>query len=140
LQGAHHYLGGRFVPPAVRDAFGLAALPRFPGAAQCVRLPSNPRPAGSGPDADAASGDAGPAVAAMRLTYQRGELLESDAAADPMTQFDVWFREAVAAKARPATQPAPTLSFSLSRSPPGRLPAVAPFGSASSPLTSTLHA
>lgn len=90
------------MPPAVRDAFGLAALPPYPGAAQCVRLSSRPRPAGAGPDADAASGDAGPAVAAMRLTYQRGELLEADAAADPMAQFDAWFREAVAAKARRA--------------------------------------
>lgn len=36
LQGTH-YLGGRFVPPAVRDRFKLN-LPPYPGAAQHVKL------------------------------------------------------------------------------------------------------
>jgi hypothetical protein len=53
LAGAHHYLGGRFVPPAIRDKHALA-LPPYHGASQCVRLgpPHQPRPsAGDGPAA-----------------------------------------------------------------------------------------
>lgn len=38
FSGAHHFLGGRFVPPAVAARFGIDALPPFPGVAQCVRL------------------------------------------------------------------------------------------------------
>ena len=37
-----HFLGGRFVPPALRDRFNLR-LPAYPGTAQCVRLPSSPQ-------------------------------------------------------------------------------------------------
>ena len=36
-QGPHHYLGGRFVPPEIRDKYGLR-LPAYPGAAMCVKL------------------------------------------------------------------------------------------------------
>ena len=36
--GEHHFLGGRFVPPALAEKYGLC-LPPFPGATQCVRLP-----------------------------------------------------------------------------------------------------
>ncbi len=36
-QGAHHYLGGRFVPPAIREQFKLR-LPPYPGTAQCVKI------------------------------------------------------------------------------------------------------
>ena len=32
-----HFLGGRFVPPAIRERYHLH-LPAYPGAAQCVRL------------------------------------------------------------------------------------------------------
>ena len=35
--GVAHYLGGRFVPPAIRDKFGLV-LPPFEGCSQVVRL------------------------------------------------------------------------------------------------------
>ncbi|CAI5520249.1 unnamed protein product [Closterium sp. Naga37s-1] len=35
--GGHHYLGGRFVPPAIRTRYNLR-LPPFPAAQQCVRL------------------------------------------------------------------------------------------------------
>ena len=35
--GKHHYLGGRFVPPAITEKYSLR-LPPYPGAAQCVRL------------------------------------------------------------------------------------------------------
>lgn len=36
-QGAHHYLGGRFVPPAIREHYKLR-LPPYPGTAQCVKI------------------------------------------------------------------------------------------------------
>ena len=32
-----HFLGGRFVPPHIRDKYGLV-LPKYPGASQCVEL------------------------------------------------------------------------------------------------------
>ena len=35
--GAHHYLGGRFVTPALAARFGLE-LPRYPGVEQCVKI------------------------------------------------------------------------------------------------------
>ncbi len=38
FKGRHHFLGGRFVPPAVAQRFRLR-LPAYPGAAQCVRMP-----------------------------------------------------------------------------------------------------
>ena len=37
FRGAHHWLGGRFVPPTLARQLRLA-LPPFPGAAQAVRL------------------------------------------------------------------------------------------------------
>jgi NAD(P)H-hydrate epimerase len=36
--GAHHYLGGRFVPPQIREKYNLV-LPAYPGAEQCVKVP-----------------------------------------------------------------------------------------------------
>jgi NAD(P)H-hydrate epimerase len=62
LQGAHHYLGGRFVPPAIRDKYQLQ-LPPFPGTSQCLRI------GGAG-----ASGDSGQVAAVpadMRISYER---------------------------------------------------------------------
>ena len=35
--GAHHFLGGRFVPPRMKEEFGLRA-PEYEGAKQCVRI------------------------------------------------------------------------------------------------------
>jgi NAD(P)H-hydrate epimerase len=37
FHGKHHYLGGRFVPPAIKDKYKLH-LPKYPGTAQCVKL------------------------------------------------------------------------------------------------------
>ncbi|GAQ89473.1 putative pyridoxin (pyrodoxamine) 5'-phosphate oxidase [Klebsormidium nitens] len=79
FHGPHHFLGGRFVPPAIVEKFHLR-LPPFPGTSQCVRI--------------------GPAVldvAAMRLSYEAGALDEEDAAKDPVEQFSRWFNDAVAA-------------------------------------------
>ena len=44
LQGPHHYLGGRFVPPEIRDRFSLR-LPEYPGTAMCVKLATAAEPA-----------------------------------------------------------------------------------------------
>ena len=35
--GAHHFLGGRFVPPGIVERYGLE-VPEYEGAAQIVRL------------------------------------------------------------------------------------------------------
>ena len=39
FQGEHHYLGGRFLPPAISAKYGLNELPSYPGTSQCVKLP-----------------------------------------------------------------------------------------------------
>ncbi|KAG2482649.1 hypothetical protein HYH03_018422 [Edaphochlamys debaryana] len=95
FKGAHHYLGGRFVPPAVRERFALA-LPPFPGAAQCVRL------GGSGASASAAAAKAAATaqhVADMRISYERGGLEEAAfSGRDPMAVFDEWFTAAAQGK------------------------------------------
>lgn len=74
VQGPHHYLGGRFVPPEIRDKFGLR-LPEYPGTAMCVRLEA---PAA----AAAAAAAAAPAeVHAMRNNVQDVPVLLDAAAA-----------------------------------------------------------
>jgi len=72
FSGAHHYLGGRFVPPAVVEKYHLR-LPPFPGSAQCVRIGGS---------------------AAQRGTAADRELLEDGAGGDPMELFRRWFAEA----------------------------------------------
>ncbi|EFJ45948.1 hypothetical protein VOLCADRAFT_105746 [Volvox carteri f. nagariensis] len=108
LHGAHHYLGGRFVPPAIRDRFQLR-LPPYPGTAACVRI-------GGGAAESAAAATAATAakavvaaaaatvavqakVADMRISYERGGLQEADfAGRDPLGVFDEWFKAAVSGK------------------------------------------
>lgn len=68
FRGPHHFLGGRFVPPAIVEKYHLR-LPPFSGTAQCVRI-----------------GAAALDVAAMRLSYEAGALDEEDAAKDPFEQ------------------------------------------------------
>lgn len=72
FQGAHHFLGGRFVPPAIVDKFSLV-LPPYPGHSMCVRV-------GNGKTVD---------VAALRLNYVGFELLEEQARKDPMEQVNI---------------------------------------------------
>lgn len=89
--GRYHYLGGRFVPPAIRHRFRLQ-LPAYPGTSQCVRI------GGSG---EGAAGRVPPEggdvrVADMRISYEHGGLLEDQVVPDPLDQFDSWFREATA--------------------------------------------
>lgn len=37
FSGSHHFLGGRFVPPAIAERYSLRK-PAYAGASQCVRL------------------------------------------------------------------------------------------------------
>ncbi|CAM8982202.1 unnamed protein product [Rhodiola kirilowii] len=83
FSGAHHFLGGRFVPPAVAERFKLC-LPEYPGSAMCVRI-------GKPPQVD---------ISAMRVNYFSPELLEEQVEADPMDQFQMWFSDALAAGVR----------------------------------------
>jgi NAD(P)H-hydrate epimerase len=39
FEGAHHFVGGRFLPPKLAAEYGLV-LPEYEGADQCVRMPS----------------------------------------------------------------------------------------------------
>jgi hypothetical protein len=41
FQGKHHYLGGRFLPPALAQQYSLQGLPAFPGTSQCVEIPKD---------------------------------------------------------------------------------------------------
>lgn len=80
--GRHHYLGGRFVPPAIVDKYNLS-LPPYPGASMCVKLGSSAvAPSGLG----------------SRRTYgeqhEENGLLEDQMPPNPMTQFKQWFEEA----------------------------------------------
>ncbi|CAN0865494.1 Pyridoxine/pyridoxamine 5'-phosphate oxidase 1, chloroplastic [Linum grandiflorum] len=78
--GMYHFLGGRFVPPAVRDKYKLR-LPPYPGSSMCVRI-GNP-----------AQVD----ISALRENYISPEFLEELVAGDPFVQFRRWFDEAVEA-------------------------------------------
>ncbi|KXZ43893.1 hypothetical protein GPECTOR_78g81 [Gonium pectorale] len=95
FKGAHHYLGGRFVPPAIRERFALA-LPPYPGTAMCVRI------GGAAASATAAAATAAATakkVADMRISYERGGLEEEAfSGRNPMDIFDEWFKAAVAGK------------------------------------------
>ncbi|OAY81578.1 Pyridoxine/pyridoxamine 5'-phosphate oxidase 1, chloroplastic, partial [Ananas comosus] len=81
--GPHHFLGGRFVPPAIIDKYGLR-LPPYPGTSMCVRI-------GKPPSVD---------IASLRENYTSPELLEDQVMADPVDQFQIWFDEAVSAGLR----------------------------------------
>ncbi|KAK8941856.1 hypothetical protein KSP40_PGU018170 [Platanthera guangdongensis] len=81
--GPHHFLGGRFVPPSIKDKFGLQ-LPPYPGASMCVRIGKPPSVV----------------ISALRENYVSPEFLENEVSADPIDQFTKWFDEAVAAGLR----------------------------------------
>ena len=68
FQGAHHYLGGRFVPPAIRDKYRLR-LPPYPGTSQCVRI---------GGAAGGRQQQGGGGLAGMRRNYTSAGLLEAE--------------------------------------------------------------
>jgi len=90
FRGRAHYLGGRFVPPAIRERYGLV-LPQYPGAAQCVKI-------GAGA-ADVAA--LGQKVADMRISYELGGLQEADFqrhVKNPMGAWAEWFADATNGK------------------------------------------
>jgi len=104
FKGRYHYLGGRFVPPAIRDKYKLT-LPPFPGTAQHVRLPpfhaDKPAEAQSAPPGEDTVQVLGSKASEMRINYTRGGLLESDMAQwqdDPMRAWAEWFRVATELK------------------------------------------
>lgn len=74
FKGAHHFLGGRFVPPAIVDKFFLR-LPPYPGHSMCARIGHS----------NSGSVD----VAALRLSYTGYEFLEEQALKDPFQQVPV---------------------------------------------------
>ncbi|KAK4486089.1 hypothetical protein RD792_008757 [Penstemon davidsonii] len=79
FSGAHHFLGGRFVPPPITDKFRLD-IPAYPGTSMCVRIGKPPR-------VD---------ISALRENYISPEFSEDQAEADPFVQFQNWFDDAVA--------------------------------------------
>ncbi|KAF3326479.1 pyridoxine/pyridoxamine 5'-phosphate oxidase 1 [Carex littledalei] len=81
--GPHHFLGGRFVPPAIVKQFNLK-LPPYPSSSMCVRI-------GKPPSVD---------ISSLRENYVSPELLESKVSADPFDQFKIWFDEALGAGLR----------------------------------------
>jgi NAD(P)H-hydrate epimerase len=93
--GAHHYVGGRFVPPALAAKYGLD-LPTYPAdGAQVVRV------GGNGGGGGAAAAPAPGEVAAMRADYgdpTSSPLPDPAASADPWPVFEAWFGAAVAAR------------------------------------------
>ncbi|OWM80966.1 pyridoxine/pyridoxamine 5'-phosphate oxidase 1, chloroplastic isoform X2 [Punica granatum] len=83
FRGPHHFLGGRFVPPAIAEKCRLH-LPPYPGTSMCVRI-------GKVRKID---------ISAMRETYVSPEFLEDQVEANPFDQFNKWFEDAVAAGLR----------------------------------------
>ncbi|XP_068641590.1 pyridoxine/pyridoxamine 5'-phosphate oxidase 1, chloroplastic isoform X2 [Aristolochia californica] len=78
FSGAHHFLGGRFVPPAIAEKFKLQ-LPPYPGTSMCVRI-------GKPPAVD---------ISALRENYISPEFLEDQVEANPIDQFRKWFDDAI---------------------------------------------
>ncbi|MED6207105.1 Pyridoxine/pyridoxamine 5'-phosphate oxidase 1, chloroplastic [Stylosanthes scabra] len=80
FSGPHHFLGGRFVPPAIAEKYKLI-LPQYPGTSMCVRI-------GKPPQID---------ISALRENYISPEFLEEKVEADPINQFRKWFDDALTA-------------------------------------------
>ncbi|KNA20933.1 hypothetical protein SOVF_047980 [Spinacia oleracea] len=78
--GGHHFVGGRFVPPAILEKYKLH-LPPYPGTSMCVRI-------GKLPQVD---------ISSLRENYISPALLEEEVEADPFDQFRKWFNDAIAA-------------------------------------------
>jgi NAD(P)H-hydrate epimerase len=79
-QGRYHYLGGRFVPPAIRDKYQLK-LPPYPGTSQCVRIPSGEAEATTSAAATAGAATAATAAAAAAVQAAKAAELAAEAAA-----------------------------------------------------------
>lgn len=76
FSGPHHFLGGRFVPPAIAEKFKLN-LPEYPGTSMCVRIGKPPR-------VD---------ISALRENYISPEFSEDQAEADPFTQVSLHLKQ-----------------------------------------------
>ncbi|KAJ4850275.1 Pyridoxine/pyridoxamine 5'-phosphate oxidase 1, chloroplastic [Turnera subulata] len=89
FSGPHHFLGGRFVPPAIVEKYKLH-LPPYPGTSMCVRI-------GKPPQID---------ISALRENYISPDLVEDQVDPDPIEQisavlqFRKWFDDAVASGLR----------------------------------------
>ncbi|KAL3686097.1 hypothetical protein R1sor_004119 [Riccia sorocarpa] len=80
FKGPHHFLGGRFVPPAVVKTYNLM-LQHIQGHQCASELEKQ------------TSID----VASLRENYVGYELIEEQANPDPLKQFQTWFEDAVSA-------------------------------------------
>lgn len=69
FSGPHHFLGGRFVPPAIVDKYKLN-LPPYPSTSMCVRI-------GKAPQVD---------ISTLRENYISPEFLEEMVESDPVDQ------------------------------------------------------
>ncbi len=89
FRGELHYLGGRFVPPAIAAKYDLR-LPMYPGSSQCVKIGG-----GKGDEASARERDKQD-VRDIRKTYEPTitESLFDGRHADPFDLFARWFEEA----------------------------------------------
>ena len=100
-EGCRHFVGGRFVPPALALKYGLR-LPEYKGADQIVEVERG-QPTPSPPASAAAGAGEELDVAGMRLDYGSPEPLRSSNHADPLIVFDAWFR--AASKTAPSSTP-----------------------------------
>jgi pyridoxal 5'-phosphate synthase / NAD(P)H-hydrate epimerase len=109
FEGAHHYVGGRFIPPALAEKYGLA-LPPYPAdGAQIVRVGGS---GGSILGVGAGETTTAPpplpsSVAAMRADYGNpaeeaavpgADLPDPAESADPLSVFEAWFGAASASR------------------------------------------
>eukprot|EP00891_Asterochloris_glomerata_P002329 jgi/Astpho2/2329/Aster-08193 len=128
FDGRFHYLGGRFVPPAIADNSKLkppkhSASGILQGWAQMhalhltagtllqdkykLNVPRFPgtaqcvriKPPAAGSSSAQQQAGSEKALSEMRENYSQGGLLEKDANLDPMKQFDKWFKDAVSCEA-----------------------------------------
>ena len=75
FSGSHHFLGGRFVPPAIADKYKLQ-LPQYPGTSMCARI-------GKPPQVD---------ISSLRENYISPALLEEQVELDPFDQVKYYFQ------------------------------------------------
>ena len=96
-KGCRHFVGGRFVPPALALKYKLR-LPEYQGGDQVVEVTEDEN---EKKDKSTSSSSAELDVAGMRLDYGNPEPLKADSAhaGDPMVEFDAWFRAAASSLA-----------------------------------------
>ena len=111
-EGCRHFVGGRFVPPALALKYSLKLAEYPPGGEQVVEVEnerdSAPAPPAPPPPSSSSVGKLD--VAGMRLDYGSPEPLKADSshAGDPMVEFDAWFRAAASSLALSSSTSGPT--------------------------------